>query len=214
MECEVEGSRPRGRPNRTWIDIVQKDCQVLKLNREDAIDRNGWRKQIKRLMIRIGVSGWMVPAHPDSPLLDKGHHANELLCVLCDDVCCRIAILTTENKTVKQLLQTVLDKGHHDKGLYNSCSSSHTTKQLTRISECDMQIWYPLVEMATQWQSPNACILTERHQISMLFLLPSVSGTVCLFVRVGFAQKLTADVKLLEQDNELLKQKVEAGKAR
>jgi len=30
---------------------------------------------------------------------------------------CRIAILTTENKTLKQQLQTVLDKGHHDNEL-------------------------------------------------------------------------------------------------
>jgi len=30
---------------------------------------------------------------------------------------CRIAILATENKTVKQQLQTVLDKGRHDNEL-------------------------------------------------------------------------------------------------
>jgi len=24
MECEVEGSRPRGRPKRTWKEVVQK----------------------------------------------------------------------------------------------------------------------------------------------------------------------------------------------
>jgi len=27
MEYEVEGSRPRGRPKRTWREVVQKDCQ-------------------------------------------------------------------------------------------------------------------------------------------------------------------------------------------
>ena len=27
-EYEVEGSRPRGRPNRTWRKVVQKDCQA------------------------------------------------------------------------------------------------------------------------------------------------------------------------------------------
>jgi len=35
MEYEVEGDRPRGRPKKTWIEIVQKDCQACKLNRED-----------------------------------------------------------------------------------------------------------------------------------------------------------------------------------
>ena len=31
MEYEVEGSRPRGRPKRTWREIVKKDCQACKL---------------------------------------------------------------------------------------------------------------------------------------------------------------------------------------
>ena len=26
MEYEVEGSRPRGRPKKTWKEVVQKDC--------------------------------------------------------------------------------------------------------------------------------------------------------------------------------------------
>jgi len=29
MEYEVEGSRPRGRPKRTWREVVQKDCQAI-----------------------------------------------------------------------------------------------------------------------------------------------------------------------------------------
>jgi len=47
MECEVEGARPRGRPRKTWREIVEKDCQAHKLNREDAMDHNRWRKQIR-----------------------------------------------------------------------------------------------------------------------------------------------------------------------
>jgi len=46
-EYEVEGSRPRGRPKRTWRQVVQKDCQARILNREDAIDRIRWKKLIK-----------------------------------------------------------------------------------------------------------------------------------------------------------------------
>ena len=41
---EVEGSRPRGM---TWREAVQKDCQARNLNREDAMDRGIWKKQIK-----------------------------------------------------------------------------------------------------------------------------------------------------------------------
>ena len=39
MEYEVEGSRPREvKPKRIWTEVVQKDCQVRNLNKEDAMD--------------------------------------------------------------------------------------------------------------------------------------------------------------------------------
>jgi len=44
MEYEVQGARPRGRPKKPWTKIVEKDC---KANREDAMDRSRWRKQIR-----------------------------------------------------------------------------------------------------------------------------------------------------------------------
>jgi len=47
MEYEVEGSRPRGRPNRTWRKVVQRDCQARNLNREDAVDSSRGKKLIK-----------------------------------------------------------------------------------------------------------------------------------------------------------------------
>jgi len=47
MEYEVEGSRPRGRLKRTWKEVVQKACQARKLNKEDAMDRDRWKKLIK-----------------------------------------------------------------------------------------------------------------------------------------------------------------------
>ena len=47
MQYEVQGARLRGRPYKTWTEIVQKDCQAHKLKREDAMDRVRWRKQIR-----------------------------------------------------------------------------------------------------------------------------------------------------------------------
>jgi len=47
MEYEVEGPRPRGRPKRTWREVVKEDCLARKLNKEDAMDRSKWRKLIK-----------------------------------------------------------------------------------------------------------------------------------------------------------------------
>ena len=49
MEHEVEGSRPRGRPKKTWKEVVREDCQARKLNKEDAVDRWKWRKVIKEV---------------------------------------------------------------------------------------------------------------------------------------------------------------------
>jgi len=47
MEYEVEGVMPRGRPKRTWTEIVKKDRQARKLNREDGRDHNRWMKHIR-----------------------------------------------------------------------------------------------------------------------------------------------------------------------
>jgi len=47
VEYEVEGARPRGRPKKTWREIVEKNCQVRGLNREDAMDRSRWMKLIR-----------------------------------------------------------------------------------------------------------------------------------------------------------------------
>jgi len=55
MVYEVEVPRPRGRPKRTWREVVWEDCQARKLNKEDAIDRCKWRKIIKD----VRWSGWV-----------------------------------------------------------------------------------------------------------------------------------------------------------
>jgi len=48
MAYEVEDlPRSRGRPKRTWREVVGEDCQARKMNKEDAIDRCKWRKMIK-----------------------------------------------------------------------------------------------------------------------------------------------------------------------
>ena len=47
MEYEVEGSRPRGRPKRTWTEVVQRDSQARNLNKEDAMDCSRRKKLIK-----------------------------------------------------------------------------------------------------------------------------------------------------------------------
>jgi len=41
------GFQTRGRPKRTYREVVEKDCQARKLNKEDAMDRSRWRNLIK-----------------------------------------------------------------------------------------------------------------------------------------------------------------------
>ena len=47
MEYEVEGSRPRGRQKRTWLEVVHRDCHVRGLSRDDAMVCGRWRKLIR-----------------------------------------------------------------------------------------------------------------------------------------------------------------------
>jgi len=44
MKCmvyEVEGAKPRGRPEKTWIEIVVKDCQAQRIRRMPLIVIDG-----------------------------------------------------------------------------------------------------------------------------------------------------------------------------
>jgi len=43
----MEKSRPTDRPKRTWKEVVQKEYQARKLNKEDDMDRSRWRKLMK-----------------------------------------------------------------------------------------------------------------------------------------------------------------------
>jgi len=45
IEHEVEGSRPK----RTWREVVEKDCQAHRLNKQDAMDHRRWSKLIKNV---------------------------------------------------------------------------------------------------------------------------------------------------------------------
>ena len=57
MEYGMKGPRPRGRPKRTWREVVQKDCQARNLIREDAMDRGRWKKLMMVIrMVGVNVS--------------------------------------------------------------------------------------------------------------------------------------------------------------
>jgi len=47
MDYEVEGVRPRGRPKKTWSEVIGKDCLTCQICPEDVIDNRKWRKLIE-----------------------------------------------------------------------------------------------------------------------------------------------------------------------
>jgi len=54
---EVEGTRLRGRPKKTWTNVVKGDMRRLGIATEDAQDRGKWRSIIGRQPANLGTSG-------------------------------------------------------------------------------------------------------------------------------------------------------------
>ena len=48
LNFEVTGRRPRGRPKKTWDETLSTDRRLLGLKPEDALDRQFWRKIIRK----------------------------------------------------------------------------------------------------------------------------------------------------------------------
>ncbi|EYB95586.1 hypothetical protein Y032_0088g2188 [Ancylostoma ceylanicum] len=47
MDMEVIGKRPRGAPKKRWKDTVSKDMKELGITKDDAQDRDLWRRRTK-----------------------------------------------------------------------------------------------------------------------------------------------------------------------
>jgi len=71
MQYEVEGARAKGRPKKTWREIVERDCKARGLNREDAMDCSRWRKQIGMIDDHNECEWVIVSFSTDSPGLSQ-----------------------------------------------------------------------------------------------------------------------------------------------
>ena len=92
MEYEVEGRRPRGRPKRTWREVVWEVCQARKMNKEDAMDRCKWRKMIKRMSDdQVGCEWVSVSSGTGLPGLSRTK-AVKRLCVSCVACVCLLGL--------------------------------------------------------------------------------------------------------------------------
>ena len=49
MAMEVPGNRRRGRPKRRWLESIRNDLSQRELSREDAQDRDKWRRLIRHI---------------------------------------------------------------------------------------------------------------------------------------------------------------------
>jgi len=79
MEYEEEGARPRGRPKKTWREDCGKNCQARGLNREDAMYRSRWMKQMIDDHDRCE---WVnVSSHPGCP--GQNLQSHKTVCVCC-----------------------------------------------------------------------------------------------------------------------------------
>ena len=47
MNLQVPGTRPRGRPKKTWTKNIEEDLNEMGLVEDDAMDRDKWRAIIK-----------------------------------------------------------------------------------------------------------------------------------------------------------------------
>ena len=73
------GPKTKRKTKETWREVVKKDCQARKLNKEDAMDCSKWRQLIKMSDNQDGCE-WvflLVLAYPGSP----GPKAGKRLCV-------------------------------------------------------------------------------------------------------------------------------------
>ena len=50
IQGRIHGSRPRGRPQKTWIDAVKEDCERRNVStiqaHRTALDRDEWRRVV------------------------------------------------------------------------------------------------------------------------------------------------------------------------
>jgi len=67
MEYEVVGSRSRGRPKRTLLEVVQRECQVRGLSKDDAMVCGRWRKMLRMVDEHEGCEWMDVSSGTGSP---------------------------------------------------------------------------------------------------------------------------------------------------
>ena len=48
QQMEIDGKRPRGRPRRRWMDVIQEDMKACRVTEHDTADREKWRRKTRK----------------------------------------------------------------------------------------------------------------------------------------------------------------------
>jgi len=101
----MDGARPRGRPKKTWREIVEEDCKAHGLNREDAMDRSRWRRKTGIFDDHNGCEWVNVYSGTGSPGLSrtKSRAVKQLCCVCGNGI---LAYMYIQNLLARQNFQT------------------------------------------------------------------------------------------------------------
>ena len=54
LNLEVTGKRKRGRPKKTWKDLVEEGTEKIGLKREDALRRDKWKDGVRAIAEGMG----------------------------------------------------------------------------------------------------------------------------------------------------------------
>jgi len=61
LRVRVEGTQPRGRPKKRWLDVVREDCKIIGLTLPEAehlaIIRRLWSRAVYWLLEHVNLSG-------------------------------------------------------------------------------------------------------------------------------------------------------------
>ena len=66
---------------RTWLEVVQRDCHVCGLSRDDAVVRGRWRKLIRMVDEQEGCEWMNVSSGTGSPGFTRTKGRKTVVCV-------------------------------------------------------------------------------------------------------------------------------------
>jgi len=140
---------------RTWTEIVEKDCEACKLNKEDAMDHSKWRKLIKDArwsgQVLVCKCFFLLLAYPGSP----GPKAiNSCVCVL--------SVRITVSSLASCVQSKGISSGHNDPVKYEIMNIVLQTCTMPRFTYAALLICLTVMTMTIMRVIPITITNTVR----------------------------------------------------